>query len=189
MESIIITIIWAAVIQGLFLGMIFITSKKHRSFANKLLGFFLLAFVFQAMIGLTIINILLFLIDEATLLDVLGWELMEAFYMSFQYYAFFLTVAVFVIALMETQRYRNLVKNEYSDSALLNINWLWQFIFLIAPIIIIWGIELVRIAMGGRGQSELITLLFLFIALFNYFVDYKAFKKKTGKSPGQCRTT
>ena len=72
---------------------------------------------------------------------------------------FFLTVAVFVIALMETQRYRNLVKNEYSDSALLNINWLWQFIFLIAPIIIIWGIELVRIAMGG-SQSELITLLF-----------------------------
>ena len=49
MDVIITIVIWAAVIQGLLLGLIFIVSKKHRSFANRLLGYFLLTFVFAAL--------------------------------------------------------------------------------------------------------------------------------------------
>jgi hypothetical protein len=48
-ETIITVIIWAAVIQGLLLGLIFISSRKHRSYANRLLGSFLLTFVFAAL--------------------------------------------------------------------------------------------------------------------------------------------
>ena len=235
---IITLIIWAAVIQGLLLGVIFITSRKHRSFANRLLGFFLLSFVFVALtdllpfseignysiegyftlpevklllpvlflhfvlekvgrssfyrpylkihyflafgiIGLTLINILLALFSGSTLLDLLGWVSLDRFYMGHQYYAFLLTVVAFVIALRETWRYRNLVRNEFTDLLLMDIKWLWQFIFVIAPIILFWGAELTRIALGGRGQSELTTAVYIFIAIFNYFVSFKAFTHQT----------
>ena len=49
MELIITIIIWAAVIQGFLLGLIFIVSRKHRSFTNRLLGSFLLTFVLAAL--------------------------------------------------------------------------------------------------------------------------------------------
>jgi AraC-like DNA-binding protein len=238
MESFINIVIWAAVIQGLLLGLIFIFSKKHQSFANRLLGFFLLAFVFQSLsdvspldeignysingyfslpevklflpllflhfvlekvgrattyqsflkihyvlgfgaVGLTIINILLFLFLDSSLTDLLGWGIIEPFYMGFQYYAFALTVIAFAIAIKETWGYRNLVRNEISDITLLDINWLWQFIFIIAPIVIFWGAELLRILLGGRGQSELTTIAYIFIAIFNYFVSFKAFTQQT----------
>jgi AraC-like DNA-binding protein len=50
---------------------------------------------------------------------------------------------------------------------------------VIAPIILFWGAELARIAMGGRGQSELTTIVYVFLAIFNYFVSYKAFMHQT----------
>jgi AraC-like DNA-binding protein len=238
MESFITIVIWAALIQGLLLGVIFIASKKYDSFANKLLGFFLLSFVFGALtdllpmselwgyslegfftlpevkllfpvlflhfvlekvgksssyilylkihyflafsiIGITLINILLLLFSGNSLLDHLGWEFLDHFFMGQQYYAFILTVTVFVIAIRETLNYRNLIRNEYTDMALLNINWLWQCIFAIAPIILFWGAELLRIILGGTGQSDLTILAYLFIAIFNYFVSYKAFTQQT----------
>lgn len=238
METIITLIIWAAVIQGLLLGVIFISSRKHRSIANRLLGFFLLTFVFAAIsdmlpigeignysisgyftlpevkllfpvlflhfvlekvgrsssfhlfirihyflafsiISLTLVNILLVVFSGKSLLDLLGWEYLEPFYMGQQYYAFSLTVVVFIIALRETRKYRNLVQNELTDFELLGISWLWQFIFVLGPIIVLWGAELFRIALGGTGQSELTTLAYIFIALFNYFVSYKAFTQQT----------
>lgn len=238
MEMFITIVIWAAVIQGFLLGMIFITSRKHRSFANKLLGFFLLAFVFEALtdllplseigkysisgyftlpevkllfpviflhfvlekvgrssvylsylkvhyflgfgiIGLTLVNILLFLFSGNSLLNLLGWEFIESFYMTHQYYAFILTIIVFIIAIRETLNYRNLVRNEFSDMAMLDIKWLWQYIFIIAPIIIFWGAELIRIILGGKGQSQLTIIAYIFIAIFNYFVSFKAFTQQT----------
>ena len=238
MATMITLIIWAAVIQGFLLGLIFIFFFFYASLANKLLGSFLIAFVFQAlvdmlpysaigsysiggyftlpevrlflpilflhfvlekvkrasiywrflkihyslafgMIAITGINVLLFLTKDATLVDILGWKWMDIIYMSLQYYTFFLTLVVFVIAFYETRRYSLRVRNESSDLTMLNSSWLWQFIFLMVPVIFFWGAELLRIAMGGRGQSDLITLVFLFIALFNYFVSYKAFTHHT----------
>lgn len=237
-ETIITIIIWAAVIQGLLLGVIFISSKKHHSLANRLLGSFLLTFVFAALsdmlpfgeigtysisgyftlpevkmlfpvlflnfvlekvgrsssyrlflrfhyflafglISLTFFNIILHLFSGKSLLDLLGWKYLEPFYMGQQYYAFILTMCAFVIALRETWRYRNLVRNEFTDFELLGISWLWQFIFVLGPIIVLWGAELFRIALGGTGQSELTTVAYIFIALFNYFVSYKAFTQQT----------
>ena len=238
MEIVITIIIWAAIIQGLLLGVIFITSRKHRSFANRLLGFFLLSFVLVALtdllpfneigkysisgyftlpevklffpvlflhfvlekvgrtssyqpylkihyfiacgiVGLTLVNILMFLFSGHTLLEQFGWVLLDRFYMGHQYYAFILTVIAFVIALRETWRYRNMVRNEFTDLTMMDINWLWQFIFVLAPIILFWGAELTRIVFGGRGQSELTMAVYLSIAIFNYFVSFKAFTHQT----------
>ena len=49
MDQIANVIIWVIVIQGIFLGFTYIFSKKSKSNANKILGFFLLAFVFEAL--------------------------------------------------------------------------------------------------------------------------------------------
>ena len=49
MEKILNTLIWAAILQGLLLGLHYFFSKRHSSLANKLLGLFLLAFVFEAL--------------------------------------------------------------------------------------------------------------------------------------------
>lgn len=231
-------VIWAAILQGLLLSVIFITSKKHHSFANQLLGSFLLAFVFAALtdllptpeiwgyslvgyftlpevkllfpvlflhfilekvgrsssyvrflkihyflafgiIGMTVINMILFLITGSSLLEYLGSLILDRFFMGQQYYAFVLTVIVFILAIKETMRYRNLIRNEFTDMALLDIKWLWQCIFGIAPIILFWGAELVRIITGGNGQSELTIAAYIFIAVFNYFVSFKAFTQQT----------
>ena len=47
MKAIIITLIWAALIQGVLLSGLYLFSKKHKSFANFLLGLFLLAIVYE----------------------------------------------------------------------------------------------------------------------------------------------
>ena len=49
MDKIANVIIWVIIIQGIFLGFTYIFSKKSKSNANKILGFFLLAFVFEAL--------------------------------------------------------------------------------------------------------------------------------------------
>ena len=238
MQMLITIVIWAAIIQGLLLGLIFITSKKHSSFANKLLGSFLITFVFAALtdvlplvkilgysiggyftlpevklllpviflhfilqkvgrsliystflkihyfiafciISVTLINVFLFLFKESSLLEYFGWDIIEHFFMGQQYYAFVLTVTVFIISFKEVLKYRNLIKNEFSDMVLLDINWLWQCIFGIAPIILLWGIELVRIILGGTGQSDFTIAAYVFVAIFNYFVSFKAFTQQT----------
>jgi len=238
MDTIITIIIWAAIIQGFLLGILFIISIKRRSFANKLLGYFLLAFVFAALsdllpfneigsyslsgyftlpevkllfpllflhfvlekvgrssdfrlflrihyflafaiMGITLINLLLVLFSGNSLQDLVDWKYLESVHLGQQYYAFILTIGAFIIALRETRRYHHLIRNEFTDMYMLDIKWLWQYIFLLTPIILFWGAELLRIARGGMGQSELTTYAYLGIAFFNYFVSYKAFTHQT----------
>lgn len=234
MEIIVTTLIWAAVFQGLLLGFMFIFSKKHRSFSNKLLGFFLITFIFNAIsdlvpfdfignyritnvfsspevkmlfpvlflhyvlekigrtvsfrkflkvnyalalsiISITVFNLLLFVFSGKSIYDLFGSGPIESFFMIQQYYAFILTVSVFAISVIETLKYRNIAKNEYSDSTMLAISWLWQFILILVPVILLWGAELIRIIFGGSGQSDIVTVTWGFAALFIYFVSFKAF--------------
>ncbi len=48
MERIISTLVWAAIIQGVLLTVLYLFSKKHNSLANRLLGFFLMALIVEA---------------------------------------------------------------------------------------------------------------------------------------------
>lgn len=234
MEIVVSTLIWAAVFQGLLLGLIFIFSKKHRSFSNKLLGLFLITFIFGAIsdlipfdfigkynlgflfgtpevkwffpilflhyvlekigragafkkfltvnyiiafgiVSITGLNIVLFFLSGKSIYDVLNRELIESFYMVQQYCAFIITVVSFIIALIETLKFREKAKNEYTDSTMLAISWLWQFIFLMTPVIVLWGAELLRILLGGYGQSDIVLVTWGFVAILNYYVSYKAF--------------
>ena len=234
MEIIVTALIWAAVFQGFLLGIILISSKKHKSFSNKLLGLFLITFIFGAIsdlipfdyigdydisrlfaspevkllspvlflhyvlekigraeqfrkflkwnyilafaiISITLINIILFLTSGKTSYDILETKYIESFHITQQYYAFLITIAALIISIVETLKYRNIAKNEFSDVTMLSINWLWQFIFVLVPVILLWGAELIRIILGGNGQSEIVTVLWGFIALFMYFVSFKAF--------------
>lgn len=238
MEIVVNLVIWAAVIQGLFLGIMFISSKKHKSLANKLLGLFLISFVFTAIsdllpfdsigeysivgyfslpevklfipvlflhfilekvgkssnynrflkfhyflggliLSITGINIFLHMFFGTNLLNYLSWEDIEAVHMFQQYYAFLLTIVILTLSIKEIINYRELVRNEFTDMALLDISWLWQCILAITPVILVWGAELIRILMGGQGQSELTIVTYLFIVIFIYFVSYKAFTRQT----------
>jgi AraC-like DNA-binding protein len=237
MEIIVNTIIWAAVFQGFLLGFMFIFSKKHRSFSNKLLGLFLITFLFGAisdlipfeyignydigdlfatpeikwlfpvlflhyvlekigrtvhlkkflvgnyiiafgLIAITVFNIILFLLFRKSIYDLFGYDAVNSFYMAQQYCAFLVTLTAFIIAVIETVKYRNMAKNEYSDSTMLAISWLWQYILVLVPVILLWGAELIRIIFGGLGQSDIVTFAWAFIALFIYFVSFKAFTRQ-----------
>lgn len=236
MDELINVIVWAIVIQGLFLGLTYIFTKKSKSRANKILGFFLLAFVFEALtsdffpidnignyyIGdyftlpevkllfpvlflhyvveklhrtsvyyraikfhyiltlfifcLTAVNVVLHFVFQSSLRDILGGSGMHITFMAFQYYAFFLTVVALVLAIVETKRYKRIVQNEFSDLAMLEINWLWQLIFILIPIIILWGAELVYIIFGGEGPSDFASITWVFVFIFLYFFSFKAFR-------------
>lgn len=234
MQIVLTTIIWAAILQGFLLGFIFIFSKKHGSFSNRLLGTFLITFIFGAssdllpfnnigsysimryftipevkllfpvlflhyvlekigssknyrlllranyvlafaVIGITLFNIALFLFSGKSIYDVYTFDQIDRFFMLHQYYAFLLTVAALVISVLETIKYRNLAKNEYSDITLISINWLWQFIFVFIPVAILWAIELIRILTGGEGQSEIVVAIWAIVAVIIYMVSFNAF--------------
>lgn len=236
MDQIANVIIWVIIIQGIFLGFTYIFSKQSKSKANKILGFFLLAFVFEALssdfipynyIGsylfadyfglpevklffpalflnyilekldradayrkylkvnyllatlflcLTPLNIAFHLFSNTSIREVVGDGNAEVLFMFSQYLAFSLTVAAFIISIVETYRYRRMVENEYSDLGMLQINWLWQFIFMLFPIIVLWGLELVYIISGGRGPSDYLSITWIFVFLFLYFFSFKAYR-------------
>lgn len=236
MDQIANVIIWVIIFQGIFLGLTYIFSEKSKSKANKILGFFLLAFVFEALsseffpynylgtyiIGdyfglpevklffpalflhyvlekldrvdayrkylrvnyllatlvfcLTPLNIVFHLFGNTGIRDVFGVENTNMIFMTSQYLAFGLTVAAFIVSIVETYRYRRMVENEYTDLGMLQINWLWQFIFILFPIIVLWGLELAYILAGGRGPSDYLSITWIFVFVFLYFFSFKAYR-------------
>lgn len=235
MESVVTVIVWAALIQGFLLGLMYITSKKFKSPANKILGLFLWAFVFEAMtsdlftikyiwgyqidsyftllevkllfpllylnyiieklgrtevyrnflkvhyvlvfliFGITFLNLILHVFFNSTLIELFSFNRVDSFFMMFQYYAFILSIFAVIISFKETLRYQKIVQNEFSDSSMLHINWLWQFNFVILPIIILWGVELIRILIGGQGTSDVVLATWFFVFLFLYYVSYRSY--------------
>jgi AraC-like DNA-binding protein len=125
---------------------------------------------------LTPINIVLHLGFNTTVRGVLGIYLSEDIFMTFQYCAFVLTVIAFFISIVETYRYKKLVQDELTDYGMLQINWLWQFIFILFPIILLWGFELGHIISGGTGPSDFLSITWFFVFIFLYFFSFKAYR-------------
>jgi AraC-like DNA-binding protein len=236
MEKVISTLVWAALIQGVLLAVLYLFSKKHRSFANRLLGFFLLLIVYEGTIvfmpydhifsyriyyfslpevklfypllffhyilekversnryrgflrfhyllaagiaGITLINLLLFVFNGRKIEAYLGMKTVEFFFMAQQYYAFILIIAVLIFSIVEVNRYKRVVQKEYSDYEMLNINWLWRLIFAVVPIVVLWGVDLIRIALGGKNDFSFELMTWGFVVIFIYFVSFQAFKHK-----------
>ncbi|MCX2720095.1 helix-turn-helix domain-containing protein [Lentiprolixibacter aurantiacus] len=247
MERLVDIFIWAALLQGLFLGWLYIFSSKHKSLANKLLGLFILAFVLEALtfiplgsiwgystdryftlpevkmllpifflhyvleklgrvrhyFGLlkthysfalsfllvTLFNVCIYVLKGQTIYELFDFGMIESLFMIMQYYAFFFTIAAIIISIWEILKYSNLVKNTYSDLELLQIRWLWQFVLAIIPIVLVWGMELIWILLGGRGESIYTTLIWFLVIIFIYFLSYKAYQQKNllDKLPDSAR--
>jgi AraC-like DNA-binding protein len=126
-------------------------------------------------VGFTLINGLLFLTSGQSLYDSWSFEGVEFVFNSQQTLAWGLSVAGFILTYRETVEYRKKAGDEYSDLEMLNINWLWQFIFLMTPVIILWGLELLRLALGAEGWPDLVSINWGILFLVIYFVSYKAF--------------
>jgi AraC-like DNA-binding protein len=125
---------------------------------------------------LTPLNIVFHLFGNTRIRDVFGVENTNMIFMTSQYLAFGLTVAAFIVSIVETYRYKKMVQNEYTDFGMLQINWLWQFIFILLPIIILWGLELAYILAGGTGPSEYLSITWIFVFVFLYFFSFKAYR-------------
>lgn len=235
METIITTIIWAAIIQGLFLVGLYLFSKKHRSTANTLLGAFLFLFVYEAILqfipyesignyplnyfsfpeikvlygllffhyllekvnrtaayqrflrihyvfaflamGLTFVNLGSFLRNGQNLEGILGANTMEIIFQTNQFYAFGLACVTWVIAIKEVNNYKQIVTTAFSDQKMLEIRWLWQFIFAILPVLLIWGMILLFILLRWESY-DIVMVVWAAVILFIYFVSYQAFQNK-----------
>jgi len=105
--------------------------------------------------GIVLINIFLFVGSGQILDDYLGRETIEFYFMAQRYDAFLLIITAFILSIVEVSRYKKIVQKEYSDYEMLNINWLWRFVFVILPIIIVRGMNLVWIALGGENDFRL----------------------------------
>ena len=230
-------LVWAAIFQGLFLCILYLTSKKHNSLSNKILAFFLLSLLVEAVniflsvdfiagydlwqyfgmpetklffplfffhyiliklgrvkayktplkivysvafgvMGLTIINIGLYIFTGNSLSTFFTDETLNAVFMTQQVLAFILSIVVLTLSIVELKSYQKKVQTQHSDLSLTNIKWLWQFIFLMAPAAILWGVELLRIANGGLGESTIVYATWAVLFVFIYFISYKAFVHK-----------
>ncbi|MCB0638447.1 MAG: AraC family transcriptional regulator [Lewinella sp.] len=235
MANLIDPLVWAALFQGFLLGLLYITSNKYRSRANRLLGLFLWALVIEGLgvylpveyvgdyylynyfcipevklffpflflhyvleklgrsqaywrilrfhyglallvLSLTLVQIVSYLLTGGVLQDYLGRTVVNAMYFAQQYYAFFWSAAAVIIAWRETNRYRKLVENEYTDLSMLEINWLWRFVMAIFPITLLWGAELLRIAIDVTKELPIVSVTWGLVVVFMYWVSYQAFR-------------
>lgn len=159
----------------LFLHYILEKVGRTKYYWNILRLHYFLAF---ALAGVFIVNILLFVFNGNKFEDYFSEKTVEFFFMVQQYYAFILIIAALIVSVKEINYYKLVVQKEYSDYGMLNINWLWQFIFAVLPIVFLWGVELIRILLGGINSSEIIPVLWGFVVVFIYFVSFQAFKQK-----------
>lgn len=230
-------IAWAAIAQGFFLSILYLSSRQHRSASNRVLAFFLLSLLVEAISmflsvdaiagydlmhyfafpetllffpalfllyvllkigrasvympwirlvlglgfaiwGLTLFNLLLFFVNGKSITAYLAKEQITAVYYFQEYLACVLAWVAIVIAIRELRVYTRKIKAEYSDYSLLDINWLWQFTLSIVPVALLWGAELVRIALGGIGTSDIATATWGVLFVYIYYVSYKAFVQK-----------
>ena len=235
MEQFVTVLIWAAIIQGLLLSILFLTSKKHRRQSNTWLGLFLLSIIVEAtstfipldhilgysindyftipevklffpllflhfvlekvgrvkayqhylqlhyvlafiIMGVTLVNIFLHVFYSQNLRNIIGDSGIELLFMSQQTYAFFLSILTFIISVKETKGYQKIATEDYSDMKMLEISWLWQFIFAILPLAVLWGLELSLIFIGGHGSWNVVIATYGLFVVFIYFVSFKAFK-------------
>ncbi len=227
-------ILWAALLQGFFLALLYIFSKRNRSFANVLLGLFVLSVVFEAFkanlpldaVGsysiaeyfslpevklfiplllfhfvlekmgssnryalflranyflallistITFYNLYLFVSESSSIVRNYDFSTVDSAHLWLQTYAFVITLFVFFLAFREILKYKRLVQDEFSDYNLLQIRWLWRFVFMLMPATLFWGAELFRVVVWPDRQPNLVLFILLGVALFLYYLSYQAY--------------
>jgi AraC-like DNA-binding protein len=152
--------------------------KKLGRAKKYLPGLKILYFISLTIFSLAFVNLGLFLIAGHSFIYYFGEEVLETVFMTQQVAAWVLTILALIISFHETRQYKKKVIAEYSDLSMLQINWLRQFIFLMVPASLLWGFELLRIALGGLGGSDIVYATWGLLFIFIYFVSYKAFMQR-----------
>ena len=238
LEQLINILVFAAILQGLFLSSIYFFSKKYGHLSNRVLAFFLLALMVEAVnsflppdyigeysigtyfglpesklffpvlfwhyvlltlnrakkywrslfvgysiaflvVGITLVNLVLFLFVGKELSEYVGWDVMDTMFMTQQLLAYGECAIVLFLSLRELKRHTHIAKNKYSDIGLLQLQWLRQFIYLMIPIVILWGLELLRIAFGEVDPlSDIVIFTWFVLFALIYFITYKAFTRR-----------
>lgn len=133
-------------------------------------------------LSITIINLLLFVITDQALIGYISYETLELIHISQLTYGFLLAVVILIISLIEISRYKKLIEDGYSDLGLLSIAWLWRFILMLFPAVILWGAETVRVYIcyftGKCTTWNFVTVTWGIVAILIYYVSYKAYRKK-----------
>ena len=133
------------------------------------------------MMSITLLNIILFMINRSSIFDYFTRNEVEFVHMVNQTYAFFLGIAALLISVKEVKRYKQIAVNEYSDMDLLSLNWLWRFVMLLVPAVILWGAELIRIYIGfytGEFTDwDFVAINYFALTIFIYVVSYQAFRR------------
>lgn len=146
--------------------------EKYKRFLKVLyvLWFVILSFTF--------INVGLFLTKGQSLAYFIGTQNLHLIFMTQQITAWVLAISVLFLSFHETVRYKNIVLSEYSDLSMLQIKWLRQFIFLMAPASLLWGGELLRIVYDLGVTSDIVFATWGVLFVFIYFISYKAFTQR-----------
>ena len=131
-----------------------------------------LAFIILA---LTPFNITLYLSRGKYIYDWFTPYQYEVLFMSQQVLAFTLSVASLVVSLIELRRHKRIANEVHSDISLTQVNWLFRFILILGFISLLWGMELLRIALGAIGGDEIVLITWGVVCLFIYYVSYQAF--------------
>ena len=95
--------------------------------------------------------------------------------MSQQVLAFTLSLASLMVSLIELRRHKRIANEVHSDISLTQVNWLFRFILILGFISLLWGMELLRIALGAIGGDEIVLITWGVVCLFIYYVSYQAF--------------
>lgn len=234
MNVIIYFIIWAALFQGFFLALIYIFSKKNRSFSNTLLGLFLITIVLEALAAIhpfdnigtyslaeyftlpdvilfipilflhyileklgashkytlflktnyiiallisliTVFNLYLFIFRASSISQAFDFSVVYWAHFGVKSYSFLVALWAIFFAWKEVKSYRVLVQNEFSDYNLLEINWLLRLIYLLFPVIVLWGIALFRVVIVTDYSSGFDLPIFGLIAVFLFYLSYQAY--------------
>lgn len=252
MDQMVNIVIWAAIVQGYLLGILFLSSKEYNSWSNKLLGFFLLSLLFEltatmlpidnilgyeiwnyfslpdtkilfsvlfvhyvlqklsrvpayrrflrvnyiiafAVMFITVVNMMLFIIKGKSIYEYLTFNQVEYIHMAQQTYAFFIGAAMIPLTIREVKRYKEIALNTYSDMDLLSLDWLWRFVLLLIPAVLLWGAELTRIYVGyytgDFTEWNFVEINYFALTIFIYVISYQAFSRNDlfegGKEPNQ----
>ena len=127
---------------------------------------------------ITPLSIILFLITGETFPDHIGLSNNFVLFMVQQVLAFTLSITSFILSIHILLHLKEKVTNEYSEILLYDLNWLKQFISINAVICILWGIELLIIALNVEGEGILVNLTWTVLVLMIYWVSYRSFQLK-----------
>lgn len=230
---------FGAILQGLFLSGLYIFSKKHQSKANRILGLFLLALIWEGInsflpldyigdysigyyfelpesklfmpilffhyvllkigrrkkyktllqagyslgcliVSLTIINLTAFLFKGIGLRELLGEQFVEQIFMTQQIIAYLFSVGIMFLSIYEVKKARILAENVYSNLEKSKLNWLMRFVVLFIPMVLLWGLELIRILFELPDMLEVfVAINWFLIFILLYYMSFKAFTQES----------